>query len=165
MNLTGPLARKDDIITQEMPNETLVYDLKTHKAHCLNKTAALVWNRCDGNSTIEEITERLANELNSPIDISIVLLSIESLSAAGLLEESLAIETKDINRRQMMRKATIGAAITIPLVASIIAPEAAHAATCRPIDALCTTSSQCCSGCCRITGGIAICKPGQGGCI
>jgi len=38
-----PLARKDQLIVKEVDDEVLVYDLKTDQAHCLNKTAALVW--------------------------------------------------------------------------------------------------------------------------
>ncbi len=44
-----PLARKADLVTKEVADEVLVYDLKSHKAHCLNQTAALVWKYCDGN--------------------------------------------------------------------------------------------------------------------
>ena len=38
-----PRARQDELVVEELPDETLVYDLKRHKARCLNRTAALVW--------------------------------------------------------------------------------------------------------------------------
>ena len=38
--------------------------------------------------------------------------------------------------------------------------------TCRfPDESLCTSSTQCVTGCCRQVGGVNICKPGQGTCI
>ena len=40
-----PRAHTDGLVIKELPNETLVYDLKTDEAHCLNQTAALVWKR------------------------------------------------------------------------------------------------------------------------
>ncbi len=43
-----PRARKEGLLIQELPEEVLVFDLSTAKAHCLNHTAALVWRRCDG---------------------------------------------------------------------------------------------------------------------
>ena len=31
-----PRARQDELVVEELPDETLVYDLKRHKARCLN---------------------------------------------------------------------------------------------------------------------------------
>ena len=37
-----PRARQDELVVEELPDETLVYDLKRHKALCLNRTSVLV---------------------------------------------------------------------------------------------------------------------------
>jgi hypothetical protein len=34
-----PKARKKDLIVERLEDETLVYDLKTDRAHCLNHSA------------------------------------------------------------------------------------------------------------------------------
>ena len=47
-----PRARKEGLVVQDMPDELLVYDVDRHKAHCLNQTAALVWKRCDGKTSV-----------------------------------------------------------------------------------------------------------------
>ena len=47
-NSQVPVARKQGLVVQEMPDEVLIYDLDTNKAHCLNQTAAFVWKSCDG---------------------------------------------------------------------------------------------------------------------
>ncbi len=39
-----------DLVMKEMPDEVLLYDLKQHKAHCLNQAAALVWRYCQKNA-------------------------------------------------------------------------------------------------------------------
>ena len=46
-----PHARVNELIVRELPEETLVYDQKHDKAHCLNRAAALVWRHCDGQTT------------------------------------------------------------------------------------------------------------------
>jgi len=50
-----PRARKDDLLIQDLPEETLVYDVVRHRAHCLNRTAALVWRHCDGKTSVEKL--------------------------------------------------------------------------------------------------------------
>ena len=37
-----PRVRQDELIVEDLQDETLVYDLERHKASCLNGTAALV---------------------------------------------------------------------------------------------------------------------------
>lgn len=163
--LNKPIARKDDLVVQEMVDETLVYDLKKHKAHCLNKTAATVWKYCDGSTTITDIAHQMEKEFDCPIDREVILLSLDRLASARLLDTESHQALKRITRRDVLRRVGIGAAIALPLVTSIIAPEAAQAATCKPLDAICAKSSECCSGCCRTVGGVNLCKTGGGQCI
>ena len=49
----NPTARKNGSVMQEMPDEILIYDLDTNKAHCLNETSALVWKACNGTALIQ----------------------------------------------------------------------------------------------------------------
>jgi len=51
------MARQNGIVVQEMPDEVLVYDLDSNKAHCLNQSAALVWKSCDGTNTVGDIVK------------------------------------------------------------------------------------------------------------
>ena len=55
-----PKARSEGIISKEVGSELLVYDCARDLAHCLNETAAAVWNLCDGRTSVLEISERLA---------------------------------------------------------------------------------------------------------
>ena len=58
-----PNARKENLVIEELPGEVLVYDLNLHKAHCLNQTAALVWERCDGQTSVKQMVEILRTSL------------------------------------------------------------------------------------------------------
>ena len=42
-----PKARTQDLVIQEANQETLVYDRKSHQAHCLNPLVGLVWRHCE----------------------------------------------------------------------------------------------------------------------
>src|SRR5215510_13983365 len=81
-----PTARKKDIVTQEADNEILVYDLKTQKAHCLNQISAAIWMKCDGRTSVETMVADLSNEIRAKISDEVVLLALNQLSKAKLLD-------------------------------------------------------------------------------
>jgi hypothetical protein len=151
---TNPRARKDGLIVQKLPDETLVYDLERDRAHCLNQTAAIVWQHCDGQSSAKEIARALKDKTKQPVDERLVWLAIEQLGRNHLLKETPALprHLTGINRRELVRALGLTAAVAIPVVASIIAPLPAQAATCLPPGASCTSSAECCSGLCQVGG-------------
>ncbi len=63
----NPQARKDRLVIEELPEETLIYDQERHKAHCLNQTAAFVWGRCDGRTSVDGLAKALEDELGIPV--------------------------------------------------------------------------------------------------
>jgi len=145
-----PRARKDGLIVQKLPDETLVYDLERDRAHCLNQTAAFVWQHCDGRSNAKEIARALKDKTKQPVDEKLVWLAIDQLGRNHLLKETLALppQVAGLNRREVMRALGLTAAVAIPVVASIVAPFPAQAATCLGNGATCTSSAQCCSNIC-----------------
>ena len=60
-----PKVRRSGIVVQEIENEVLVYDLKTHKAFCLNETSSIIFNHCDGKRSAKELkrTHQLTDEI------------------------------------------------------------------------------------------------------
>ena len=143
-----PCARHDGLIVQELPGETLVYDLERDRAHCLNETAAFVWRHCDGKSSASVITRALKTKFKQPVEEQIVWLAIDQLARKRLLKESPALPPKlaGMNRREAVRALGITAAVALPVVASIVAPFPAQAATCLGQGDSCTSTFQCCSG-------------------
>ena len=128
-----PNARRDGLVIQELPDETLVYDLRRERAHCLNRTAASVWRRCDGQTTIGDLAQALHETLDLPADEAIVWMALERLDRAHLLVERLPTpgHTGRHTRREVLRRlgAAGGLAVLLPAVQSIVAPEAVQAAS------------------------------------
>jgi len=146
-----PLARTEGLIVKEVADEVLVYDCVDDRAHCLNETAALVWQRCDGRTTPRAIAYLLAREKNVQADERIVWLALEQLQDRNLLSRPVVPPPAlaGMNRRQMVRALGIAAVVTVPVVTSIVAPTPTQAATCLAAGSACTSSSQCCSGLCN----------------
>jgi hypothetical protein len=120
-------ARKNDVITRIMDNELCVYDQLSNKCHVLNQTAALIWQQCDGRSTIADMTAKLKEE-GLPGDEDVVFLALDQFSKAGLLEQSATEpeHSHSASRRSVMRKwgAVAGLALLLPMVETITAPSA-----------------------------------------
>jgi hypothetical protein len=144
-----PEARTEGLIVQHLTDEVLVYDQDRHKAHCLNHTAALVWNQCDGRSSISEIATKLTGQTKTAVEAEVVWLAVEQLSRTHLLKGRVGAQKGEMSRREVMRRIGIGAAVALPMVTSIVAPKATEAANCRASGAACNSSPQCCSGVCN----------------
>jgi hypothetical protein len=132
-----PTARKTGLVVQEVPDEVLVYDLETNKAHCLNKTAAAVWQSCDGKNSISDI----ASIVGSGASDELVWLAIDQLNENNLLESEMKADFAGQSRRDVLKKIGLAAVIALPIVASLVAPKSAMAsASCG-----CTATSECSS--------------------
>ena len=130
----SPVARTESLIVKEADGETLVYDLTTDKAHCLNDTATRVWKYCDGRKTVTEISEILSAELNTKVKDEVVWLALDQLTKFKLLQDAPPKPTflAGMTRRQMVARLGI-AAIAIPSIVSIVSPTAlAAGASCIP---------------------------------
>ncbi len=57
--------RRTDLISTALPDGLFVFDPVQVRAHALNPSAAMVWERCDGTRTIEEISRAIRDELGS----------------------------------------------------------------------------------------------------
>ena len=146
-----PKMREQRLIIDELPAEVLVYDLDRHKAHCLNQTAALVWKKCDGRTTPQEIARLLRSELDQPFNEDLVWLALRQLNRIHLLAEPVGLPPKlaGMSRREMVRTLGLAAVVAVPLVTSIVSPTAVQASTCTPSGGGCTTSATCCSKLCQ----------------
>ena len=148
MDRTMPSARKEGLIVQELADELLVYDRDVYKAYCLNRTAALVWNHCDGQTAATEIAQRMQQELETPVDQQLVWLALKQLSGSRLLQEEIALpeEMARVSRRQVLRRMGLSAAVGVPLIMAITAPMATAQASCTAQGGSCATLP-CCAGC------------------
>jgi hypothetical protein len=144
-----PTARETGLVVQDLADETLVYDLERHKAHCLNRTAAAVWRLCDGKRDEAALARLLEKQLGTASGEDVVRLALRELARARLLQEAAAAHA-GISRRRVIQR--IGQAVALPVVVSIVSPTAAQAATCRmtqPISpAACNAGNPSALGCC-----------------
>lgn len=159
-----PKARKHNLVVKRLADEVLVYDLLTHKAHCLNEAAAQVWSFCDGRRSVCEIARLLSSRSDVPFTEEVVWLALNQLERFSLLEEHVVPPpgTTDISRRELGRKIGLAGMASLPLILSIVAPLAATAATCGAVGTPCTTNARCCTGIC--VGGTCACVDVQGPC-
>lgn len=137
-----PVARTHRLVVRHLDEEILVYDLDSHRAHCLNELAARLWQASDGHTTVAAMQ---AAERRSEYEI---LHGLQVLADADLL---VAAPPREPSRRQALGR--LGRSVALPAVVSILVPTAASAASRLPNGAFCgTDSSACLSGCCRRTG-------------
>jgi hypothetical protein len=144
-----PLARRERLLIEELPDEVLVYDLDRKKAHCLNQTAALIWNHCDGQTSVEEMAIILQQHSQERVDQDVVWFGLDQLRKARLIDRPVARPQGGarLSRRELVKQ--IGLAVSIPLVASILAPTASAALSC--VGRFCVTTADC-SACTCNTG-------------
>lgn len=164
-----PTARKSGLVVQEVPDEVLVFDLESNKAHCLNRTASLVWKSCDGKTSVTNIADFVGKQTGEKVSDDVVWLAIDQLSENRLLESEVKSTFTGISRREVVKRIGLASAVALPIVASLVAPQNALA----NVSCVCLTSLDCgfpgfetCTSlvCCNMAGLCAPEIPGDPGC-
>jgi len=155
--------KRTRLVVRELQEELLAYDLSSHRASCLNRGAAEVFRACDGRRSCAEIASVASERLETRVGERYVELALERLVRSGVVEPA---PVHSPGRRAALRRLVATAALALPVVTTVLAPEPAEAQTCRPNGSSCASSSQCCSGCC-MTGmmGELSCSGGKGMCL
>ena len=156
----NPAARREGVLVRELPGELLVYDRGEHRAHCLNRTAATVFQNADGTRSVADLACLLAPHADRAESEAVVEEALARLAEAGLLDGGSP--EVGCSRREWVRRAGLGAALLLPAVASILVPAPAEAAASCVTDCTnardgtpCSSFGQCASptatcrtGCC-----------------
>jgi hypothetical protein len=156
-----PRARRDGLLFQAIDDEVIVYDTERHKAHCLNRTAARVWEHCDGQTTVSDVARHLAQEFDVPVDQASVWLAVEQLQKAHLLTEAPQ-RPAVLSRRELLKRLGVAAAVALPLVTTIRTPVAAQGASCIPEGDPCTPGG---TPCCNPEDNFCVSGPGGFTCV
>jgi hypothetical protein len=120
----APRARTAGLLVEKVGEETVVFDRSSKKALRLNRSAALVWGRCDGNTSIEDLAGIVQRELNLNESAEpLVEMALQQLGSMKLLEGHSGIT------RRRMGSALAAAAALIPVVVAITVPTPAMAAS------------------------------------
>jgi Coenzyme PQQ synthesis protein D (PqqD) len=154
----APRARSSGLVVRELEDEVLIFDVDRDKAHCLNRTAGLVWKQCDGRTSVEEIRQVLEEELETPVNAEIIWRALSDLDRDHLLDEEVSqpAAMARMSRRELMKRA--GITVAIPVIASLAIPSVALATgspgscgtTCGGLNSACTHGT--CMGSCGTPG-------------
>jgi hypothetical protein len=125
-----PEKRRQGLLITPLEDEVLVYDLERHRAHCLNRAAAFVFERCDGEASVRELAGAFHEAGLGPAEEAVVWLALERLDKAKLLATPLgdARGASRLSRRELIRRAAVLTGLLLPAVTSVLAPTPAEAA-------------------------------------
>lgn len=151
----------DELLVQEVEDELVIYDLTAEKGHSLNPTAAYIFQQIDGQTSPADLAVQVEDRFEIDRSAELVEMTLARLQKANLVEGVVA-SSASVSRREMLQlagKAGMAMAL-LPVISSIVAPTAAHAAStvggeCPPFvrpngwggSALCGIASLCPSGC------------------
>ena len=85
-----PLSRRSGIFVENLPKEVVLYDKTSDKVHCLNKTAAVIWESADGTKSVDDLAHIAEAKLGAPSDRSVVLQALAELEKAGLWKRTVS---------------------------------------------------------------------------
>lgn len=167
-----PEAQQEKLLVHEVGDELVIYDQERQHAHRLNRTAALLWRHCDGETSIAALAAVLARELGLPADESLVWLTLDQLDKSRLLRERMPRKgiPAAMTRRQLVRRLGLTGALAVlaPVVRTIAAPAPATAQSLEPGSARCCRYMNAPGGSCgtliRCTSGQSCDGTANGGC-
>ncbi len=122
-----PLARKIDLLSEEVSGERVIYDIRRKKAHQLNSTLTWIWNSCDGHTSVERMTEGFEHRFGVANSRDILIEGLKQLESCELLDVPTELPDVQASEPSMTRRSVMASAILMPAVVSIIAPTPADA--------------------------------------
>lgn len=117
--LYKPKAKVSNLVMQRVSDEVLLYDMAEHRAFCLNSTAALIWQKCNGVTTVTEIAKEVAHHRAA---LDVVWLAIDQLSSFDLIANPRPRLYDGRSRRNAIKALAIAAFVTVPVVSTIATP-------------------------------------------
>lgn len=125
-----PIARRSDLLVEELDDGFVVYDEIEHTACALNRTAAIVWRNLDGERDVQDLVEVLREEVGEVADEDLVMMALDRLEERGLIESGYPgrdPESARFSRRRFIRAAGVAAVVALPVIDAVVAPTPAAA--------------------------------------
>jgi hypothetical protein len=140
-----PRARTEQLVIQTVSDETLVYDLETDHAFCLNPSAAFVWSVCDGDQSIDAIAKLTERKFGAAVGEDFVALALDQLSKNNLLENAYPVSSSQ-QRREWIKKVGMSSLLALPVIASLVSSTRAQFSSCACVNpGACLTQTTCSS--------------------
>jgi hypothetical protein len=128
--MNPPRKRRDDVLTTKLDDEVVIYDPETKQAHTLNRVAVSVWNHSEEASTVEDLREKVSEDIGASIEAAAILTALRRLERANLLVGKISSSGPMTRRDLLVKGGKLGAAAAVtPLIASALVPIAAAAAS------------------------------------
>lgn len=146
-----PFLRTENLVVSELPNELLIYDLKKNRALCLNETARLIMEECNGRTSVDKAIINLHRKLKVKVSEEMIWMVVEQFKKFDLLKNDYQLpeQTTRITRRKILQSAA-ALGIALPLITSLVAPTAVNAQSdsCVMTNGACTfqPNDNCCPG-------------------
>ena len=137
MGAAPAAARTNGLLVEHVGDETVIYDLDSKEAHCLNALAAQIFALTDGRRKVSELAELATRNLNTVVSEDEVAEAVAQLEERRLLDSPVFVQQSGISRRDALRR---GVFATV-LITTIGVPVATAAAT-APIPTGCTGCGQ-----------------------
>lgn len=128
-----PKVKNKNLVEKNLGIEILLYDLKLNKAYCLNETAAVIYQNCNGRATFDE----LKKHYNYTDDL--ICLTLGELCKINLIESTdYSSPFGTLPRREIIKRVGLGTLAALPFISSLAAPSAINA------QSVCRTNGQTC---------------------
>ena len=121
-----PKARTENILEQNLENETLIYDLTIDKAFNLNETLSVVYKACGQNLTFDELKRK------HKFTDDFIFLALDELKRNKLLVGEYVSPFVNTSRREAIKKVGLATMFALPLMTGLVAPQASRAASGQP---------------------------------
>jgi hypothetical protein len=118
-----PKARNENLLEQNFEKETLIYDLLIDKAFNLNETLSVVYKACGQNHTFDDLKRK------HKFSDEFIYLALDELKRNTLLAGEYVSPFETMNRREVIKKVGLTTMFALPLIAGLVAPRAANAAS------------------------------------
>lgn len=69
--------RRSGVLERDVDEEKILFDQEDNQIHQLNSTAAFIWELCDGNRSIEDIANMVAD--NFDVSFSVALTDVKAV--------------------------------------------------------------------------------------
>jgi len=130
MSIYKPRVRHNDLLSEELEGQHVIYDATNQTVHGMNPTLSWVWSHCDGSRTVDDLIAAMQGETGLDDARSLVTSGLKQLAEANLLEpESVDLNALRTEARVVSRRAAVaaGVSIAVPVLSSMLAPTPAAA--------------------------------------
>lgn len=113
----------NNLLVQNLNDEVMIYNLDTNNSYCLNSTAATVFNACNGSDTVEDLKRQTG------LSDEIIYLSLDELKKHDFIGSDYSSPFTGMSRRAAVKRVGLASMAALPVIASLVAPSAANAAS------------------------------------